>query len=99
MNDTFFIEGKVFKYPGSGGWYFVETSDDLTKKLRNLSVFEVNKVGFGYIKVQAIIGTTSWNTTLFPQKNEPYLISIKESIRKKEEIEEGDTIRIECKLM
>lgn len=100
MDEGFIIEGPVIRYPGVGGWYFVEASREVTEKLRNLTLFEVKKVGWGYIKVQAKIGDTAWSTTLFPQKNgKPYLIAIKESVRKKENIKEGDKVRIDCNLV
>lgn len=86
------------RYPEPGGWYFVELSDEISEQLRKLTVFEAKKVGLNYIKVRATIGHTSWSTTLFPQKNGPYLIAIKESVRKKEGIIDGHIVRIECEL-
>ena len=98
MLKHFTIKGKVVKYPGTGGWYFVEASDEISDQLKKLTVFEVKKVGFNYIKVRATIGHTSWSTTLFPQKNGPYMIAIKEYVRKAEGIIEGHIVRIVCEL-
>lgn len=99
MDEGFVIEGKVERYPGPGGWYFVEASKEVSDRLRKLSISEVNKVGWGYIKIRATIGKTSWDTTLFPQKDgKPYLIAIKSSVRMKEGIADGDMVHIECKL-
>ncbi len=45
--------------------------------------------------IKAKVGKTSWDTALFPHTKEGvYLISIKESIRKKEEILEGDILDV-----
>lgn len=98
MLKHFTIKGKVVRYPGPGGWYFVEASKEISKQLKSLTIFEVKKVGLNYIKVRATIGNTSWSTTLFPQKNGPYLIAIKESVRKAEGITEGHIVRIECEI-
>lgn len=100
VEGKFTIEGTVLKYPGPGGWYFVEAEREVSEKLKKLSIFEVKKVGWGYIKVTATIGRTTWETTLFPQKGDkPYLIAIKESVRKAEDIAEGDSVRIVCTLI
>lgn len=95
---NFIIEDKVVKYPGAGGWYFVEVSNNDSVALKQLSEFDVPKVGFGYIKVRAKIGQTAWKTTLFPQKDGPYLVAIKASVRRAEKIEEGDKVRVSCEV-
>jgi hypothetical protein len=94
----FLIEDKVVRYPGVGGWYFVKVNRDISNELKKLSDSDVKKVGWGYIKVRAVIGKTSWTTTLFPQKNGPYLLAIKADVRKKENIEEGDIVRVKLDL-
>ena len=51
------------------------------------------------MRVHAKIGTTSWDTSLFPTKEKVYLIAIKVSVRKKEGLDEGDTVRLEFSLL
>lgn len=99
MKEIFIIHSKVFKYEGPAAWHFIELSREQSEELRKLSIFEVEKVGFGFIKVKAILNKTEWETTLFPQKNGPYLLSIKKSVREKEKILAGDTVTITCKLL
>lgn len=48
--------------------------------------------GFGMIKVRAIIGRSSWSTSVFPQKEGGWLLPIKAAIRRAEEIGEGDVV-------
>jgi hypothetical protein len=50
------------------------------------------------IPVQVQIGKTKWQTSLFP-KDDLYLVPIKASVRKAENLEEGDnvTIRLEVR--
>ncbi len=49
--------------------------------------------GWGVIPVQVQIGDTEWKTSLFP-KDGLYLVPIKASVRKAENLEEGDEVTI-----
>jgi hypothetical protein len=54
--------------------------------------------GWGVIPVHVKIGKTEWTTSLFP-KDGRYLVPIKSSVRKAENLAEGDdvTIRLEVR--
>ena len=48
--------------------------------------------GWGSIRVRITIGSTSWDTSLFPDsKRKSYLFAIKASVRKAEDLSHGDT--------
>ena len=89
----FLVKGKVYRYPGLGGWHFVELPKVLSAKIRKE---RHETVGWQFLKIQAKVGKTSWDTTLFPTKIGPYLIAIKASVRKKEGIYDGDIVTIRC---
>ena len=56
--------------------------------------------GGGFVKIEAKIGKTSWQTALFPYKREDtYLIFIKKQIRQKEGVFEGEFVDIKIKLV
>jgi hypothetical protein len=84
------VREKVRLYPGMAGWHFVyvgkKQSEEIKKK------YGKSGRGFGSIPVQVTIGNTSWKTSIFPSKDEPYLLPLKASVRKREGIAEGDTI-------
>lgn len=49
--------------------------------------------GWGSLPVTAVIGKTSWKTSIFPDKKiGAYLLPLKSEIRKKENIVAGATI-------
>jgi hypothetical protein len=89
---SFIVTGKVWRYPGPGGWFFVNLSKRVSSRLQNMRFAKT--VGWGYIQVQATLRKTTWDTTLFPGKEGVYLIALKAQVRKKEQIEIGDTVRI-----
>jgi|GEM_PF-1690998 len=90
--------GKLFRWSGDmSSWYFVYLPKDLSTKLRALP--RAKKRGFNSIKVRAKIGTTEWDTSLFPTKEGPYLIAVKKSVRLKEGIDDGDSVKMTCVLV
>ena len=97
MKEKFKIKGKVWVWPGVGGWHFVYVSKKLSEKIEQIS--RPYKYGSGFVAIQAKVGKTVWDTALFPHKKEGvYLISIKVSVRKKEQIFDGDEVNISFNL-
>ena len=100
---TLMVKGKVWVWPGVGGhasgqasWHFVYVDGVNKKRVDKYG----KKYGAGFVKVLAKIGKTEWPTALFPHKKENcYLISIKKSVRQKEEILAGDNVIIKVKLI
>lgn len=90
--------GKVWKYKGPAGWYFVYLSHIASKKVATAVAKGMHTVGFSFVPVTARVGNSSWKTTLFPTKEGVYLLAIKAAVRKKEKIDEGDVLRITCTL-
>ena len=94
---AFTIKAKVWIYPGDAAWHFVSTGPKETKILRELR--PTKRRGFGAVKVRCTIGTTTWDTSVFPTKDGPYLLPLKASVRAKEGIAQGDTVTISCTLL
>lgn len=95
---TFVISGKVWRYEGTGGWHFVYVSKELSQRIKD-TARNKKKAGFQFVRVKATIGKTSWNTSLFPTKDGPYLLAIKADVRHKEGINEGDSAKISCAIL
>jgi len=55
--------------------------------------------GFGSVKVAARIGASRWPTSVFPHKQEGYLLPVKAAIRRGEGIAEGDEVEVELELL
>jgi hypothetical protein len=91
------FSGKIFYWRGPSPYHFVtvpaEQSGDI-KAIASLVTY-----GWGVIPVHVRIGETEWQTSLFP-KDSLYLVPIKDSVRKAENLEVGDevTVRLEVRL-
>lgn len=88
----FKVRGTVWRWPGYAGWHFITLPRNLSIRIKG----QAKTYGSGFVKIKAKIGGTSWNTALFPHtQSKGYLLAIKNSIRKKEGILEGDTISVQ----
>jgi hypothetical protein len=85
-------KGKVWKYPGFGGWHFFTIGKTLSSRIKKMN--QAPRRGFGSIHVKAKIGNTEWKTSIFPTKEGTYLLAIKAEVRKRENITIGDTITV-----
>ena len=85
---------KIWFWKGPAPWYFVTIPAEPSQDLKAISGFVT--YGWGVIPVNVRIGKTEWKTSLFP-KDGCYIVPIKASVRKVENLEEGDnvTIRLE----
>lgn len=94
---TFTVKAKVWKYPGFGGWHFFTIGRSVSKKIKNLMHGQLR--GFGSIRVKAKIGKSEFKTSIFPTKEGSYLLPIKANVRMKEEIGDGDIIKLKLTLV
>jgi hypothetical protein len=94
MNIEF--NGEIWFWKGPAPWYFVTVPEKQCHDLKNISGLVT--YGWGMIPVVVHIGKTEWKTSLWP-KDGRYIVPIKTSARKAENLEEGDkvTIRLEVR--
>ncbi len=88
---TYKMKAKVWLYSGEAAWHFIT----LPKKESDLikDRFSGLTRGWGSLPVTVTIGKTSWKTSIFPDKKAgAYLLPLKADVRKKEEINAGDTV-------
>jgi hypothetical protein len=98
VSSTMIIEfnGKIWFWRGPAPWYYVTVPAEPGSDLKAILGFVT--YGWGMIPAQVRIGKTEWETALFP-KNGSYIVPIKASVRKAENLEVGDevTIRLEVR--
>ena len=55
--------------------------------------------GFGSVKVTVTLGTSRWQTSLFPNKDGSWFLPIKKPVRLAESLDYGDTVEVELELL
>ncbi|MGZ9226952.1 MAG: DUF1905 domain-containing protein [Anaerolineales bacterium] len=91
------FNGKILYWRGPAPWYFVTVPAKQSRDLKAISALVT--YGWGVIPVQVRLGKTEWMTSLFP-KDGRYLVPIKASVRKAEDLDAGDKVivRLEIRL-
>ncbi len=85
------FSGNIWFWKGPAPWFFVTVPLEESRELKAIS--NMVTYGWGVIPVTVRIGETVWQTSLFP-KDELYLVPIKASVRKAEQLDEGDEVLI-----
>jgi uncharacterized protein DUF1905 len=90
------FNGKIWFWKGPAPWFFVTVPEQQSHDIKAIS--GIVTYGWGVIPALVRIGKTEFQTSLFP-KDGRYLVPIKASVRKAEDLEEGDnvTIRLEIR--
>lgn len=97
MKKIYAMKTKVWLYPGMAGWHFVTIPKKTTKDIDYF--FSTAKRGWGSLRVAVTVGTTSWKTSIFPdKKSDSYLLPLKAQVRKQESIKEGDSIKLSLEI-
>jgi hypothetical protein len=86
------FEGKICFWRGPAPWYFVTVPQEQVPNLKAISGYVT--YGWGMIPATVRIGETEWKTSLFP-KDTSYVVPIKTSVRKAEELEDGDLVTLQ----
>ena len=81
----------LFQWRGPAPHYFVRVPPQQAEAMRDAA--RLVSYGWGMLPVQVRIGGSEWRTALFP-KDGSYLVPIRASIRKAEQLEEGDLVRV-----
>ena len=90
------FNGKIIFWKGPAPWFFVTVPAKQSRELKAISGLVT--YGWGVIPVHVRIGKTEFQTSLFP-KDGLYLVPIKVSVRKAENLEKGEkvTVRLEVR--
>ena len=91
----FEFSGKIFFWRGPAPFFFVAMPDEESRDLKAVSASVT--YGWGVIPVQVRIGNTQYKTSLFP-KDGRYLVPIKASVRKAENIDEDDEVMVQLEI-
>ena len=80
------FEGEVFRWAArlDSDWYFAALPLDLSEAVRETQTY---RRGFGGVRVEATIGTSTWRTSVFPQSDGAYVLPLKRAVRDREGIE------------
>ncbi len=98
-NPSFTIHAKLWLYPSdTASWHFLTIPKDISAKIKTAK--PLTKRGWGSVRVEAKIGKTIWQTSLFPDgKSGTYLLPVKAAVRNAEGIFPEDLVKLRITLL
>ena len=76
----------------AGAWSFVTLPPDVADAVREGAG---EPRGFGSVRVRAEVGTTAWDTSVFPDKESgSFVLPVKKAVRVAAGVEEGDELTV-----
>lgn len=84
---------ELWRWNGEAAWHFVTLPHEVTDDIDE--THEGSRAGFGSRRVEVTVGSTTWRTSVFPDKNAAsYLLPMKQAVRKAEDLVEGASVEI-----
>ena len=89
------FSGKIIYWRGPSPFFFVTVPAKQSRDIKAVS--SLVTYGWGVIPVHVRVGKTEFTTSLFP-KDGRYLVPIKVSVRKAENLEKGDKVSLRLEI-
>jgi hypothetical protein len=93
---TYRTRAKLWRWNGGkASWYFLTLPASVSQEIRLVDAGP-RRVGFGALRVEATIGGSTWETSIFPSaQRDAYLLPVKAAVRKAEKMVEGKSFRLQ----
>lgn len=83
--------GPVWFWRGPAPWYFVTVPEAESTEIQDTA--DRTSYGWGMVPVVAMIGDTQFSTAMW-RKDDRYVLPVKASVRKAEDIDEDDVVTV-----
>ncbi len=90
------FDAELWRHNGNAAWYFITTPPGAGDRIDDQA--PLPRAGFGSVKVEATIGTSTWSTSVFPG-SDGWVLPVKKQIRKAEDIGEGDVVSVKLRVV
>lgn len=88
----------VWLWRGDSAWHFLTVPTDVSDEIDELSRGRTG--GFGSVRVEVTIGSTTWRTSLFPSKDVgAYILPVKKAVRVAEGCEDGVMAEVSLRML
>ena len=98
---SFSFSAKCWRWQSTAtAWHFITLPTEKSEEIKFFSEnHSAKRRGWGAVRVQATIGKTTWQTSIFPQfKTKIYILPIKADVRKKEKIFVDKLVEVQLKI-
>jgi hypothetical protein len=93
MEASLLFTAELWEWTSKTSWFFFSVpeadADDIEEQHGRTAA------GFGSIRVEVTIGTTTWKTSIFPSTTEKtYILPVKKAVRKAEGLKPGSSATV-----
>jgi hypothetical protein len=98
VSDAYTSRAELWEWHGQASWHFVslpeEVTDDIDDRFGHLAA------GFGSIRVEVRVGSSTWRTSVFPDtKRGTLILPMKKEVRRKQHLEAGAMAEVELRVV
>jgi hypothetical protein len=93
----FSFTAPLWEWSAQGGWFFVTLPPDAADDIAEI---RGAARGFGSVRVQVVVGRTTWSTSVFPDaKQGSYVLPVKKAVRTAEGLAVGDPVDVTLEVL
>ena len=91
------FEAEVWLWKSDGAWHFITLPEDVADEIEDVPM---NRGGFGSVRVEVTIGSSTWRTSIFPSKEHAsFVLPIKKQVRQAQGLSVGDPCSVQLALV
>jgi hypothetical protein len=91
------FDAPLWRWEGEAAWHFVSLPEDVADEIEDSPA---QRGGFGSVRVQVRVGSSTWSTSLFPDtKRGTFLLPMKKQVRDRERLTEGDLVAVRLRIL
>lgn len=94
---TYRFTAALWRHAGDSAWHFVTLPTHVADEIDDLTA--ATRRGFGSVRVTVTIGSTTWDTSIFPDTtSESFVLPVRKQVRTAENVSDGDTVGVTLEL-
>jgi Domain of unknown function (DUF1905) len=95
---SYSFSAELWEWTSKTSWFFLSVPDDHADDIEER--FGRTAGGFGSIRVEVTIGSTTWRTSVFPSKqSQTYVLPVKKSVRQAEDLAPGRVAEVQLHIV
>ena len=89
---------ELWRHEGEASWWFVTVPPEVSDDVREGA--GAGRPGFGSVRVEVTVGTTTWRTSVFPDSRRgTYLLPVKKDVRTREHLDDGAPVTVSLEVV
>jgi hypothetical protein len=94
---SFDFTAELWEWQGKASWFFVSVPEDVTDAIDD--EYGHRAAGFGSVKVEVTIGSSTWQTSIFPDtKRGCFILPVKAAVRRAQDLDDGSSADVHLRV-